>query len=116
MSEALIEHNRVVAEYLRHLTTLSTGSIILLSAFLEKLFPHPSWKGLVAVSLISFMLSIVASIVGYTVIIASSSSLVSKSQVSEKERNVGAFGIIITWLGFLIGIISFTIFAVKNLL
>jgi hypothetical protein len=41
-------------DFFKHLTTLDTGSILLLAAFLEKLFSNPHWKILVAVSFFGF--------------------------------------------------------------
>jgi hypothetical protein len=45
-----IERYKSIAEYLRHITALSTGSIVLISTFLEKLFPQPQWKCLEVIS------------------------------------------------------------------
>lgn len=46
----------------KHLTTLSTGAILLLAAFLEKLFKEPHGKWLVGVSMGCFLLSTVGSV------------------------------------------------------
>ena len=51
------EASKVVMDYLKHMTTLASGSIVILAALVEKL-PHQSlW--LVVISFISFALSIV---------------------------------------------------------
>ena len=43
----------------KHLTTLSTGSILLLITFLEKLFARPIWKWLVIVAPFFFYILLV---------------------------------------------------------
>jgi hypothetical protein len=57
-----IESRKLQADYLKHLTTLSTGSIVIISTFMEKLFRAPSWKLLVAMSLGGFTLCILGSL------------------------------------------------------
>ncbi len=47
----------------KHITTLSTGTLLILITFLEKLFQNPSWKFLVSVSFVSFIITIIFSIV-----------------------------------------------------
>jgi hypothetical protein len=49
-------------DYLKHLTTLNTGSILIVATFLEKLFEQPKWNVLVGVSLVSFIVSIIGCI------------------------------------------------------
>ena len=61
------EHKRQTFAYLRHLNTLSSGAIILQIGFLEKVFPHPEWKFLIAISLTSFVASIIASVISQTI-------------------------------------------------
>ncbi|MBA2704403.1 MAG: hypothetical protein H0U60_11180 [Blastocatellia bacterium] len=46
----------------KHTTTLSTASVLLLLAFLEKLFPTPRWKFVVVLAFGSFILSIFFSV------------------------------------------------------
>lgn len=105
-----IEFYKSFFDYLKHLTTLSTGSIILLAAFLEKLFSQPKWKILVAVSLIGFVLSVIAAVIAHTLMILSFEA----DEQSDQEGNVVMFSLFAIWLGFLIGIVSLAIFALKN--
>jgi uncharacterized membrane-anchored protein len=42
-----IEESKANIEYLKHITSLSTGSILLLAAFLEKIFVNPQGRGLI---------------------------------------------------------------------
>lgn len=112
----LLEYGKNLSEYLKHLTTLATGSIVLQIAFLEKVFPHPKWKAFMVVSLLAFTLSIIASVVGYTLIVlesqhADTSEIFGKGWMGD----VGTAAILGTWLGFLLGILSLVIFALGNL-
>jgi hypothetical protein len=50
---------KVTIDFLKHVTTLSSGSILLLATFLEKLFQHPHLTFLIAISFASFALSII---------------------------------------------------------
>jgi hypothetical protein len=104
-----------VAEYLRHITTLSTGSVVIISTFLEKIFTRPVWKAAIVVSLAGFILSILAATIVYSL------ALVYERATSDRESPgwvalVGGGSLFGTWIGFLIGIVGLSAFAVKNLL
>ena len=45
-----MEGNKLLYDTLKHLTTLCTGSIIILVAFLEKIFLNAEWKFLVSIT------------------------------------------------------------------
>jgi hypothetical protein len=108
---ATVEHNKIVVDYLKHLTTLSTGAIILQIAFLEKLFAHPKWKALIVISLLSFAVAVIASVIAYTAVIS------TKFRDWEgKPLFFGCLSIYATWVSFLLGITSLTAFAIRNLL
>jgi hypothetical protein len=44
-----------VLDYLKHITTLDTGSIVLLTALLDKFFAGGRWKFLVVVTFLGFL-------------------------------------------------------------
>src|ERR1051325_4243312 len=106
------EYAKVYFDYLKHLSTLSTGSIVLEIAFLDKAFSHPQWKAFAAISLVAFTLSVVGSVVLYTLGLNHS---IGKFK-GEGAQVVGCWSLMVTWGGFLIGIMSLTIFALRNLL
>lgn len=57
---AILESTKLNFDAIKHLTTLSTGSIVLLVAFLEKIFREEQhWRILIGAALICFILSIV---------------------------------------------------------
>lgn len=95
----------------KHLTTLSTGSIILVVTFLEKLFKNPVGKGLVITALCSLFLCIFGSFFVMNIL---------ASQIREMEadeRYEKRHGLIIgsALILFLLGIVSLILFAVINL-
>ncbi|HET6889661.1 MAG TPA: hypothetical protein VFH31_01050, partial [Pyrinomonadaceae bacterium] len=61
----IMEQIKLLADYLKHTATLSTGSLVLLTIFLEKLFSKPRWKILVAFALGGFTLSLMGSVVAF---------------------------------------------------
>lgn len=96
----------------KHLTTLSTGSILLLITFLEKMFSRPLWQWLVPVALCCLFASIFLSFVVMNIL----SSYVRDMGKDERfvKRNLV---IIFIDLGlFSLGIFSLIVFAVKNLI
>jgi hypothetical protein len=102
-------------DYLKHMTTLSTGSIVLIAAFLEKVFTKPLWKGFVVTSLIGFMLSVLSSVVVYTNLLLFEFPRPNrKSGMPNWAGNLAGIGAIATWAGFLIGILSLAVFAIRN--
>lgn len=95
----------------KHLTTISTGSILILVAFMEKLFMHPKWKAMVIVSFLSFVVSIVASVLNMTLL---------ADQIAELETppsalsNAEGWALVFGFGGFLIGVVSLIIFSTRN--
>ena len=105
------EETKVMMDYLKHLTTLSTGSLLLIVTFIEKIFTHPEWKVLVAIAIASLLVSILSAVGAMTVHAAT----IHKSSPSTAVNVLGAFGLIGTWLGFIVGMCSLTAFALRNL-
>lgn len=112
-SPSHLEFHKAFYDYLKHISTMSTGSILLLAAFLEKIFAQPRWKPLIAVSVAGFLVTVVASVVTYSVMVFSFPR--PGIQTKKWEGNLVIFAILLTWLGFFSGVISLAIFIVKNL-
>ena len=109
----ILEQRKAWSEYIKHLTTLSTGSLILLAAFLEKLFPQPMWKGLVVVALCGFTISIIASVIGYSLLVINFPGV---AKPADSDGNIWATAIIVALSCFILSIVSLGAFAIKNLL
>lgn len=110
-----IEMAKFMADAFKHLTTLSTGSILLLATFLEKFFIQPRWKPLIAVTFVGFILSIIAS---FLVILGLGFTVKRSSKDDEIVRNVGAVlvtgGIISAFASFVLAMIALVAFAMRN--
>lgn len=100
-------------DFLKHLTTLSTGSILLMVTFLEKLFLNPQWKHLVWVSFLSFALSIIGCLSIHLLSVLSVSKD-SDAPISNYSLITQLILLLVAFLGFLTGIISLICFALKN--
>lgn len=105
------EGTKLRYDAMKHLTTLSTGSILLIVTFLEKLFATPKWKALIALALISFILSIITAYIAMVQL----ATLVVRLRDLRVEKYV-----IATYVSsiaiFLLGIISLVVFALANIL
>ena len=102
------EANKLFYDVFKHLTTLSTGSILILASLLETLFSNPQWKFLIVVALFSFIVSIVSAV--RMMFFQASAVLNLKDEVTLAEH----VSFLVTVSSFLLGIISFVAFAIKN--
>lgn len=57
------EFLKAVSDHFKHITTLSSGFILVMVAFLEKFFAKPEWKSLVIVAFVSFALATLFSVI-----------------------------------------------------
>lgn len=102
-------------DFLKHLTTLSTGSIVLTVGLLEKLFTSPEWKALVAVSVVAFAVSILSAILVKVQII----SQIYGAMPPTDSKGISWFVMIPTmtaFVAFAVGVLSLVIFGVINIL
>lgn len=114
-----------VFDFLKHMTTLSTGSIVLITT-IDKLFVQPSWTILIGIALIGFVTSIIASMIAFhTGLLMFPGRLPSAK--NDKENLVRArhietllfvsnISFFFTWTGFLVGISLVAAFTFLNLL
>jgi hypothetical protein len=100
-------------ETLKHLTTIDTGAIFLLAVLMEKVFVSPEWKFLIPCSFILLTLSILACIY-----LMFWNSIASEDNIGTLNRtgfSCYLFAILMAFWFFVLGIIAFTVFAVKNI-
>lgn len=110
------EYAKLLLGFFRHLTAISAGSIALQVGFLEKLFPHPKWKALIVFSVVSFTASIIGSFISQIVVISQVAELPLTRTQGRRMRQMGRPGMVAAWLGFLLGVISVAVFAIRNLI
>lgn len=106
---ARTEGTKLMFDAMKHLTTLSIGSILILVALLEKLFRSPRWRVLLATSFLSFIFSILMS-VRLMVFLAGH---VARRTDSETTSLIRFYRLAI--LSFLLAIFCFVSFVLRNL-
>lgn len=107
------ENHRLVYDAYKHLTTLSSGSVVLLSVMLDKAFPAPSGRWAVGVAVVCFMGSVVCSVV---MMLVSATTI----EVEDRGGSPTAFdrGVSVALAGsiglFLLGVLVLVLFVLVN--
>lgn len=104
-------------DFLKHQTTLATGSILILTGLLEKVFSHPHWRVLIAISLTCFVVTVVFSVRAYILVITHQFKTNQHGNDwawQEDWAHILAFGQF-AWRNFLLGILFLVVFAIRNL-
>lgn len=109
--KAYQEGQKLIYDVFKHITTLSTGAVLILVALLEKFFKAPEWKELVAASFAGFILATTMSVVAMIVI---GFSVLKSGKTSRAETRIGGWSILISIASFVAGLILFVIFTLKN--
>lgn len=109
----LQESEKLFFDSMKHLTTLSTGSILLLVTFLEKFFKErPEWKTLVVLALGSFVLSILCAV---SSMFQSANFVKYSGKVVTVAYWVKDFAHWAALVTFVLGLVCLILFALKNL-
>lgn len=108
-----LEQYKIVIDYVKHITTLSTGSIVAMAAFLQRLTTH-LWRIMIVISLAGFMLAILGSVILHTAMLAFGPARQSPS--TRLEDLVIPISTILVWGGFLLGVLGLSLFVIRNLL
>ena|SRR5215212_2278920 len=105
------EGNKLFYDLFKHVTTISTGSIVILVTFLEKLFSRPIWRPLIAIALGGFAVSILSSLI---VMFINAMDVFQGDLSNRHKKTMNRFFLLVVF-SFLTGIISLVVFAIKNL-
>lgn len=108
-----VEAQKVVFDYIKHLTTLNTGAIAILAIFLEKFFKSPHYKIVIILSFVVFIISIVFLSLSALGIIR---SIRTPSDVSDGLVRFTSLNFILGIISFIVGILSIAILVIKNML
>jgi hypothetical protein len=111
--ENMIEFLKAAADSFKHLTTIATGIIVIVATLLEKLFQHPAWKGLITVSFASLFVAILASLIAANYYIGYMLNPSKYLRDSTKWVTVAFTGL--AWGSFLLGVLTLTVFAMRNM-
>jgi len=95
------EQVKLIFDHTKHLTTLSAGSIVAIVTFYDKLASH-HWKASVGLSLICFVVSIIAGL------------LAQITTVYRAEDEVEAMSFLISWITFSLGMLALGVYGVRN--
>jgi len=112
----LQESYKFWGDYLKHTTSLATGSLVLIATFLEKLFLNPEWKYAIVLSLVSFLVSIVCSVVCFALLAIEHQVYEEKDQPADWIEWSSFWSMSLAWLSFIVAVVSLTFFTVKNVL
>lgn len=110
--KAYLEAQKLVFDGFKHVTTISTGAILILVAFLEKVFTTPKWKLLIAVSFAGFIISTVCAVICMHITAFDMRSYGEEDSVSNSI--VATVALVGTISSFLIAISSLVIFSLRN--
>jgi len=106
------------SDYFKHITTLDTGAILIIIAFIEKAFKRPEARGLIAIAFVCFASSLVCSVVaiyGYAKRIAAEEQKIH-IEYSNFRKALAKVNFSISILGFIFGVLSLVIFGIVNIL
>ena len=99
-------------DYLKHLTTLATGSIVLLATFAEKFAAASSWRLLLKVAMAAFLLSVLSSLV--SMFFTLSVQRREDEAVPAWETGTIAATFILSAVALFAGVLSIALFAIRN--
>jgi hypothetical protein len=111
--ERTLESLKLDHDTFKHLTTISTGSILILATFIEKFFQNPSWKGLIAFTFVSLMICTYTSVIEMFRI---SHEIVADKSPNKKRTLWSKIVPLLSCGGFLLGILSLVVFSLRNFL
>ena len=98
-------------EYVKHLNTLSTGAIVLLATFLEKVFAQAQHRGMAALAIGAFLTSVIAAVASYTLEVVFEEPTLQRTPWRTLDTAASA----VMWFAFLVGITALAAFAIMNL-
>jgi len=101
------------SDFLKHLTTLSTGSIVLITTLLNTFLKEGSINRFaIVIAIICFVFSIVAGAISYAIILFNQDLHLPNYHWSKKVNKILAIMIL---LGFTGGMIFVAVFAISNI-
>ncbi len=97
---------------LKHMTTLSTGSLLLVVTFLEKLFTNPEWKFTVTASLLLLVVTIFLSVSGMFFASLGVRDIEDGDKTKWPDRAMDCMGY--GYFSFFSGLLVLSVFFIKN--
>lgn len=106
------EGRKLFYDAMKHLTTLNTGAILILTTFLDKMFSTQRWGFLIIAIFVSF---IVSTFLSFSSMLNFAHILYHGENVSKKRERQSLFIYRGAGLAFVLGLVALTIFSVRNL-
>lgn len=107
------EKRQITIDFLKHIATLSVANIAVIMTFLSQLKGLEQAKTILFITVISFLLSVVFTIVSIFSLIGEIENL-PKIHGTQKH-NFLRFSFFISIIGFLVGVILLTVLIITNL-
>lgn len=104
------ERLKLFFDLLKHSTTLSTGSIVLMITFIHKVFKEPNYKELFVLGMVAFLISIISSLFSMFLV----SGRITNQDLIGKEGLFILIAVFISAGAFVLGIISVLLFFSMN--
>lgn len=105
------DSNKYAFEFFKHITTLDTGSVLIIVALWERLFKHPNYSFVASIAFSLFGISLLASTVAMYY-------MVRLMRAEEQIRPFERFPLIVflaSTIGFGLGLLGIVVFAVLNI-
>ncbi|MAB61636.1 MAG: hypothetical protein CMK67_00610 [Pseudoalteromonas sp.] len=109
-----IEAGKLYADYLKHITTLAAGSLILLTTLIEKIFSQYDHKWAMVVSLIGLLITILSSMVSFTALAISYQFWEKGEEPYDWIDSTAGLGFLLAFLAFAVGMSFLGAFAIMN--
>jgi hypothetical protein len=111
-TKAEIEGVKLVCDFFKHLTTLSTGSIVVIAAFSQRVQPL-HWRALAATAIGGFVVSILGAILasGILVFRAEQGNFTATGGM---EQILESLWLLVAFVSFFVALLSLAIFAARN--
>ena len=109
-----IDGLKLFFELLKHVTTLATGSIVVVATFVDRVFREPKFKVFFGASLICFLVALALAVIGMLGFAAR--IRLSNPMYREDSREIGALNAAIAMTAFVTGAVSLALFTFLNFL
>jgi hypothetical protein len=109
--EAFREGQKLLVDIFKHVTTLSTGSIVILSTFLKEFFKNPIKTEFIPWIFVAFVVATISSVI---VMLLLAHSINRDALTGTTYQFVGIFFVAVACLSFLLGLTLLAIFSTVN--
>jgi hypothetical protein len=106
-----LEEQKVAFDFVKLLTTLTTGTIVLLTTFAKEVFKNPAWQFLIPVAFSCFAVATISLVLAAFGLLW---SIRHAGRVPPAAENLTVFSTLIGMLTFGGGLVSLSAFATKN--